>query len=93
MSDESDQTNNVQPLPVECVLDAIHTFSQMALYVSVEDVRRVVVELEHTASAMPILDPTAWREIAGNYEGHERLARAFLVFRQELERIAIQPGR
>lgn len=62
----------------------IQTFARLCVLVSVADAQAVVEEMERTDAFLPFVDPTAWIKLSKTAPGHQRLARAFLAFRQEL---------
>lgn len=68
---------------------AIYTLMQSLarplMILTVEQVQAVVTEMSFIDATMPIIDPTGYRAIMPTKDGHERFARAFLRFRQELE--------
>jgi len=57
----------------------------MALLISLEDAHALADELERIDSAMPIKNPTLYRAIKDNLDGHRAQCQAFLEFRQTLE--------
>lgn len=59
--------------------------ARMARYISVEEARALVAELERVDTLMPFVDPTGYLSIRDNLPGHQRLARAVLAFLTELE--------
>lgn len=73
--------------------DTLGTYEQMqmiarlAAMIPLVNVQAVVTELDLIDAAMPIVDPTRYREIMDTKPGHDRFARAFLRFRKELEDI------
>lgn len=73
--------------------DVAETMKQIELYaglanlIPLADAQAVLDEIGRTETLMPILDPTAYRNIMGNIPGHARLVRAFVTFRSALEEI------
>ncbi len=64
-----------------------------AMAVSVADAAFMVDSLERKDAMLPFVDPTAYLRGAGDVSGVAlRMARAFLQFRAELERIAEAAG-
>lgn len=63
--------------------------ARMALLVPVEDARALVQEIERTDTLMPLLDPTGYRAIMDTLPQHRKLAKAFLAFREELEKLEV----
>ena len=63
----------------------MQTIARIVSMIPLEDVQAVVTELGFIDAAMPIVDPTRYRQIMPTKPDHDRFARAFLRFRQELE--------
>jgi len=59
----------------------------IARSISVEEAQVVVNEIARTETLTPILDPTWFRANMTNLDHHQRVARAFLAFRQEVESV------
>lgn len=60
---------------------------QAAAFVTIEEAAAVVAEFERWDTVMPIVDPTAWRETRKTAPDNLALARAFLAFRREVEKL------
>jgi hypothetical protein len=63
---------------------AIQIVARLALNIPLDEAQAVVNEMEHTDAVMPLIDPSGWLRIRATAPQHQRLARAFLAFRQEL---------
>lgn len=63
--------------------------ARMALLIPLDDARALVEEIERTDTLMPLLDPTGYRAIMDTLPQHRAVAKAFLTFRQELEKLAV----
>lgn len=59
---------------------------RIALQASVEDLRDAIREGETALAAGPVLDPTLYRDGAGELQEQLDLLKAFLEFREALER-------
>ena len=60
---------------------------RLVLLVPLADVRAVYDAIARVDTILPIVDPTAYRNLLGTLGGHREFVRAFLDFRQALERI------
>jgi len=65
----------------------IEGLARMALQVPVEDVSNYVDNLDRIESFAPIFEPSDYMAIRGTLPGHMALAKAFLRFRQEVEKL------
>ena len=72
-------------LPTDQIYAQMRALAGLLLSIPLADVQAVVQELSLIDAAMPIFDPTRYREIMPTKPDHDRFARAFLRFRQELE--------
>lgn len=77
----------MSPDQVRQTYETIQVVARLAALVEVHEAQAVVEAIALTDSAMPILDPAGWMQIRHTAPGHNRLARAFLAFRQELEQL------
>lgn len=68
----------------------MQTIARLVALIPLADVKAVVNELSFIDAAMPIIDPTRYREIMPTKPDHDRFARAFLRFRQELESFRLE---
>lgn len=84
-------TSSTSPTPE--TLAAIQFIARLTLGVPAADLRAVQDELSLVHAAMPILDPTRYRDILPTMGGHEELVAAFARFHREVRRIVgDQPG-
>lgn len=60
----------------------IESVAQLAVMVPLEAAEELVDEYRRAEAITPIFDPTGWMRVQGNWEGHYRLATAFLAFRR-----------
>lgn len=74
-------------LPIQEVYAQMRALAGLLLHIPVADVEAVVNELRFVDAAMPIVDPTGYRNIMRTKPGHDKLAHAFLRFRRELEEL------
>lgn len=66
---------------------------RIALEVPAEEVRESIELLERQEATLPFLDPTAWMRGGGKVTGVAlAMMRAFLKFREELDRIRGEAG-
>lgn len=72
--------------------EQMQAVARIAALIPLDDVQAVVRELDLIDAAMPIMDPTRYREIMGTKGGHDQFARAFLRFRQELAALMVGSG-
>lgn len=72
---------------VEETLIKIRTYCGLAMEIPKQDVSTVLCEISRTHALMPIIDPTAYKQISANAEDNENLVNAFFKFRSEIGRI------
>lgn len=65
----------------------IETFAMLARRIPTEDAEAVVEWLHTQETLLPILDPTAYMQVAQNIPAHLALASAFLTFRKAIDAI------
>lgn len=70
----------------------MRSLASLILHIPLADVQSVVDEMRLIDAAMPIIDPTGYREIMPTKPDHDRFARAFLRFRKELAELIKEPG-
>lgn len=58
--------------------------------ITADQVVELINEMEHTTTLLPFIDPTRYMAIANTAPDHIRVARAFLTFRQVLEKVTGQ---
>ncbi len=70
-------------------VEALGAISRLASLIPTEHVEAFLAETERMHAVMPILDPTAYRDIIHNPDSERwvRLVRAFLTFRREIDAI------
>lgn len=83
----SDQSSERSGLATDEIYAQMRAIASLMTNIPVADVRAVVEELGFIDAAMPLIDPTGYRKIMGTKPGHDRFARAFLVFRLVLEEL------
>ena len=69
----------------------IRNVARTAMMVSTDDAVEVLNEINRTSAIMPVLDPTGYREISENIPGHTEIVKAFIAFRQALDKVAGRP--
>lgn len=65
----------------------MRSLASLILHIPLADVQSVVDEMRLIDAAMPIIDPTGYRNIMRTKPGHDKFAHAFLRFRRELEEL------
>ena len=70
---------------IELIKINIDAVCKMGSLIPIEDAKKLVDELEHMETVMPIRDPSGWIHIYKNMNGHKAAAIAFLRFRMTLE--------
>lgn len=65
----------------------MRAIASLMAHIPLADVQAVVEEMALIDAAMPMIDPTGYRRIMATKPGHDRFARAFLVFRLVLEEL------
>ena len=68
--------------------ERIDTLTTLATTITVEDAEALVREIERTEAFTPIFDPTWYQKHGKHIQDHLDLARAFLAFRREIDRLA-----
>lgn len=67
----------------------IHAYAGVAGQIPLGDAEALVTGVDHMDAVLPIIDPTAYRDLLINRDSplNRRLYRAFLAFRREVEAI------
>lgn len=65
----------------------IEIIGQLAMHIPLADAEDVLRAIDRVHTILPIVDPTAYRNILGTIDGHRDLVAAFATFRRELDRI------
>lgn len=71
----------------QVLADYLRQFVQMSVLISMDQAEALVRNFDGFDTIMPILDPTRWQREHKDNDRMLRLARAFLTFRGELEKL------